>query len=97
MRLANYKVLCGFFSGTYTTSWFETNFCQHPYRGSWIINSALSSVAFTGTLPVVLIKSAPALIEISDALRISAGSFSSPVSIIAFSKEPASAQAFYML
>ncbi len=38
-----------------------------------IMMRALSGVAFTGTLPVeVLMKSAPALIEISDALRISA-------------------------
>ena len=69
--------------------------CQHPYRGSLeALIPALSSVALTGTLPVdVLIKSAPALIEISDALRMSAASFNSPVSIITFSKEPALAQA----
>lgn len=46
-----------------------------------------SNVAFTGTLPVeVLIKSAPARIEISLALRINSADFSSPVSIMTFSK-----------
>ncbi len=59
-----------------------------------IMMRALSGVAFTATLPVeVLMKSAPALMEISDALRISASSFSSPVSMITFSSTFAAAQA----
>ncbi|MNT36008.1 hypothetical protein D3C72_1720640 [compost metagenome] len=59
-----------------------------------IMMRALSGVALTGTLPVeVLMKSAPALIEISDALRISASSFSSPVSMITFSSTLAAAHA----
>ena len=50
------------------------------------IMRAYSGVAFTGTLPVeVLMKSAPALIQISDAFLISASSLSSPVSMITFS------------
>lgn len=93
--VGNRRELLRIFSRAHAARRFEAYGFSTPIsRITSIMMRALSGVAFTGTLPVeVLMKSAPALMEISDALRISASSFSSPVSMITFSSTFAAAQA----